>query len=67
MFKIPYHYTEECLQGVTPPRGIFVLSEEQWALCSILGTKCVTCSYIDKFPPFHNQMSVIHNIFVKLL
>ena len=28
--------------------------------------KCVTCSYIDKFAPFHNQMSVIHNIFVKI-
>ena len=37
------------------------------ALCRVLGTKCVTCSYIDKFAPFHNQMSVIHNIFVKFL
>ena len=37
------------------------------ALCRILGTKCVTCPYIDKFAPFHNQMSVIHNIFVKFL
>ena len=33
----------------------------------ILGTKCVTCSYIDKFALFHNQMSVIHNIVVKFL
>ena len=33
----------------------------------ILGTKCVTCSYIDKFAPFHNQMSVIYNIFAKFL
>ena len=23
--------------------------------------------YIDKFAPFHNQMKVIHNIFVKFL
>ena len=37
------------------------------ALCRILGTKCVTCLYIDKFAPFHNQMSVFHNIFVKFL
>ena len=29
----------------------------QLALCFLLGTKCVTCSYIDKFAPFHNQMS----------
>ena len=33
------------------------------ALCRILGTKRVTCSYIDRFAPFHNQMSVIYNIF----
>ena len=37
------------------------------ALCRILGTNCVTCSYIDKFASFHNQMSVFHNIFVKFL
>ena len=37
------------------------------ALCRILGTKCITCSYIDTFAPFHNQMSVIRNIFVKFL
>ena len=37
------------------------------ALCRILGAKCVTCSHINKFAPFHNKMSVIHNIFVKFL
>ena len=37
------------------------------ALCRILGTKCITCSCIDKVAPFHNQMSIIHNIFVKFL
>ena len=36
-------------------------------LCRILGTKYVTCLYIDKFAPFHNKMSVFHNIFVKFL
>ena len=38
-----------------------------WALCRLLEANCVTCSYIDKFAPFHNQMSVIHNISVKFL
>ena len=37
------------------------------ALCRILEANCVTCSYIDKFAPFHDRISVIHNIFVKLL
>ena len=30
MFKIPYHCSEECLQGVTPPIGTFVQSGVQW-------------------------------------
>ena len=33
----------------------------------VLGANCVTCSYIDKFAPFQNRISVIHNIFVKFL
>ena len=37
------------------------------ALRRVLGANCVTCSYIDKFALFHNQMSVIHYIFVKFL
>ena len=40
-------------------------SEE--ALCGELGANCITCSYIDRFVPIHNQMSVIHNIFFKYL
>ena len=39
--------------------------ERTLALCCILGTKCVTCSYIDKFALFHNQMNVNYNIFFK--
>ena len=30
MFKIPYHCTEQCLQGVTPQKGISVQSGVQW-------------------------------------
>ena len=41
--------------------------ETNQASCRILGTKCVTCLYIDNFAPFHNQMSVFHNIFVTFL
>ena len=33
----------------------------------VLAANCVTCSYIDNNAPFHNRMSVIHNIFVKFL
>ena len=36
-------------------------------LCRVLEANCVTCSHIDKFAPFHNRRSVIHNIFVKFL
>ena len=46
----------------SPPVSTY--TDRYVALCRILATKCVTCSYIDKFAPFHNQMSVIHNIFV---
>ena len=37
------------------------------ALRRELGAKCVTCSYHDKFTPFHNQMNVIYKIYVKYL
>ena len=37
------------------------------ALCRVLEANCVTCSYIDKFAPFHNRMSVNHNIVAKFL
>ena len=33
-----------------------------WVLSRVLGSNCVTCSYVDKFEAFHNRMSVIHNI-----
>ena len=33
----------------------------------VLGANWITCSFIDKSAPFHNQISVIHNIFVKFL
>ena len=33
----------------------------------ILGANCVTCSYHDKFAPFHNQINVILKLFVKYL
>ena len=32
-----------------------------------IGSKCVTFSYVYWFAPFHNWMSVIHNVFVKFL
>ena len=39
----------------------------KWLRAVYWGTKCVTCLYIDKFAPFHNQMSVFHKILVKFL
>ena len=58
------------LWKLCPATVPYIITEHfHWnmALCCILGTKCVTCLYIDKFAPFHNQMSVFHNIFVKFL
>ena len=44
-----------------------MLKQKPVALCRVLGANCIICLYIDKFAPFHNRMSVIHNIFVIFL
>ena len=65
--SIRYYLLKSLLASPTQSWVFSVSFNKLWALCHILGTKCVTCSYFDKFAPFHNQMSVIHNIFVKFL
>ena len=63
--KMYSHCRCQCETKKTQGLGQKHLDREhlKWALCCILGTKYFTCSYIDKFAPFHNQMTVIYNIF----